>query len=353
MPLVPNLLERIVLLRLNRGPGLLLDLVGAAGTRAVATALDAGVFEALNGDPQSVEELAADRGLDADALAALLDFLETLGYVEQRGERYALTALSRRWLTDAEGSDFGPYLAMWNDLIFPFWDAELGRTLEDGEPSRTIYEWFDEQPARWQTAQEGFRAVGEFAAGKLVDAVSVPDDAERLLDVGGGHGSYSVAFCEAHPGLTATVLDVPDVEAVVAETVADAGMADRVTFRGGDYTEPSDLGAEFDVALLCNVIHAHDAAETRALFEGARGALVDGGRIVVLDQFAGAARTRTMKAALQFIRLNYVTTLGGTVHDLDDVRKWLTAAGFVDVESKSAGPGTTALVATAAGTGSR
>jgi hypothetical protein len=68
--------------------------------------------------------------------------------------------------------------------------------------------------------------------------------------------------------------------------------------------------------------------------------------VIVLDQFAGTARTRAMKAAVQFIRLNYVTTLGGTVHALPDVRKWLTDAGFENVQTKSAGPGTSAVVGT-------
>ena len=52
---------------------------------------------------------------------------------------------------------------------------------------------------------------------------------QRLLDVGGGPGTYSVALVPQTPGLTSTVLDRPGVLEVTREIVEPAGFADRVT----------------------------------------------------------------------------------------------------------------------------
>jgi len=38
--------------------------------------------------------------------------------------------------------------------------------------------------------------------------------ASRVLDVGGGTGSWSIALAEADPALTATVFELPEVAAV-------------------------------------------------------------------------------------------------------------------------------------------
>src|SRR4030065_541700 len=44
MPIVPNLIERLILFRLNLGPGLVLDLFGGFAFRAAAVAARPGVF---------------------------------------------------------------------------------------------------------------------------------------------------------------------------------------------------------------------------------------------------------------------------------------------------------------------
>ena len=43
----------------------------------------------------------------------------------------------------------------------------------------------------------------------------------RLLDVGGGPGTYSIALVQQTPGLTSTVLDLPGVLEITREIVAD------------------------------------------------------------------------------------------------------------------------------------
>lgn len=102
----------------------------------------------------------------------------------------------------------------------------------------------------------------------VADAVSVPDDPARLLDIGGGHGLYSIELCRRHSNLAATIFDLPGaVEAMSGEIPAE--VAERIRTRAGDYHE-DDLGDEYDLALLFNVVHAHRPAENIALFERSR-----------------------------------------------------------------------------------
>jgi len=52
--------------------------------------------------------------------------------------------------------------------------------------------------------------------------------APSLLDVAGGHGWYSAELCRRHPGLRATVLDLPGSAAIGREIIATAGLSDWV-----------------------------------------------------------------------------------------------------------------------------
>lgn len=343
MPIVPNALERLVLLRLNRGPGPVLDLLGAASYRAVVVGIELGVFETLGHRSRPVEAVATELDVDPDALEVLLSFLARSGYVERVGRGYRTTRMTRAWLLEDGVSD---WLAFWSELVFPFWDEFLEGTLRRGAPPTTIYEWFDESPDRWRIAQRGFRGAARPIAGTVPGIVSVPDGARRLLDVGGGHGLYSVEFCRRHPDLRATVLDVPEARDAAAETVEAAGMEDRISFRPGDYLR-DELGSGYDVALLCNVLHAHDPREARRLLRRTAGVLEPGGRLVVLDQFEGTASNGLGATTLAFVALTYLVTLGASLPRRDTVLEWLSAIGLEDVEWRAPRrlPGVGVLVA--------
>lgn len=347
MPVSPNLLERLVLLRLNRGPGPVLDLVGGGAARAVGVALELDLFAAVEAGRETPAAIADAVDADERGVAVLLDFLEPLGYVRESDGRYELAAMTEAWLRPDGKTDVGAWLRLWDELIFPFWDEHLATAVREGAPPMTVYEWFDEDPERWHLAHEGFRASARLLLDAVVDDVDLVA-ADRLLDVGGGHGLYAVGLCEANPDLRATVFDAEPAREVCAETVAESGVGGRVDFQAGDYLA-DDLGAGYDAALLFNVLHAHPSGEARDLLARVRDALAPGGRLYVLDQFAGSGRTSLARTALGFIGLNYLVTLGVGAHEESEVRAWLADAGFA-VERREryrTAPGVSLLVASA------
>ena len=347
MPLAPNALERLVLLRLNRGPGPLLDLVGGAGERAVGLALDLGVFEALADKPATLAALADWVDCDPDGLEPLLGFLVALGYLSRDGDRYANTAMTRAWLLD-DPESIAPWLRFWEEVVFPFWDENLEPAVRTGAPAQTLYEWLDDHPDQWRATHEGFRAAASVLAPAVVEKLDLPDDA-RVLDVGGGHGLYAAELAAENPGATVTVFDTEPAEEIAIETAEQAGVGYRVSFEAGDYTTDAlDATSEgYDAALLFNVVHAHDGPEIIALLERVHEALRPGGRLYVLEQFEGTARTALGRATVGFIGLTYLVTLGQRAHPVDDVEAWLDEAGFGvrDRESFLTAPGLSLLVA--------
>ncbi|MFD1514716.1 acetylserotonin O-methyltransferase [Halomarina rubra] len=345
MPVVPNTLERLAMLRLNRAPGPVLDMVAAGAFRAATTAYEHGVFAELRDGPRTAFDLAQTLDAHEDGLRPLLDFLVTTGYLDRDGIYYENSTMTTRWLTDAPAStDVGPWLAMWETVVFPFWTTALDDVLATGEPDRTLYETLTEDPEAASAVQRGFVATAELALDGVLDAVAVPEGATRLLDVGGGHGRYAAAFVATTPTLTATVFDRPEAAAVAREVAAANAVGDRVRFEAGDYFA-DDLGSDYDLALVFNVLHAHDPEENRRLLARVHDALGSGGRIAVLDQFASEARTPAWEAALAFLNLNYHITIGAGIPDEATVPEWLTDAGFRAVRRESVGPGIAVFVA--------
>jgi hypothetical protein len=338
VPVNPNFLERLVLLRLNRGPAPMLDLFGAASFESVTLALDLDLFETLARAPAPLDAAALADRVDAhpDGIGMLCNFLAAEGYLARTGDGYELTPMTETWLLAESDTDMGPWLTFWNELVFPFWERELETAVRTGEPSQSIYEWFDEEPGRWEIAQAGFRATASLLLDDVVDAVTVPDGTDRLLDVGGGHGLYATALCRRHPDLSATVFDVPAAIEAIRDDIPEE-VATRVNTQPGDY-RTDELGDGYGVALLFNIVHAHDPAENIALFKRVADALDPGGRIAVLDQWEGSGRTPVGRAGLRFVALTYLTTLGANIYSYEDVSAWLREAGFSNVRRQSVGP---------------
>ena len=84
---------------------------------------------------------------------------------------------------------------------------------------------------------------------------------QRLLDIGGASGTWTIAFLRAVPEATAVLFDLPQVMPLARERLTRAGLADRVSLVAGDfYTDDLPGGADF--AWLSAIAHQNSRART-------------------------------------------------------------------------------------------
>ncbi len=162
-----------------------------------------------------------------------------------------------------------------------------------------------------------------------VAKVKLPATARRLLDVGGGHGLYSIKFCRRYPQLSATVFDWPQALEVAREVIAAEEMGDRVSVQEGDFWV-DNLGNGYNVALLFNIVHAYLPDKNTELLRKVANALHPGGLIVILDQLTGKALGPTAKAMSRLQGLNLFNAAGGQGYAFEEIAGWLTNAGFIN-----------------------
>ena len=78
MPVTPNFIERLILLKLNQGPGPFLDLLGGMAFKAVSVALKLNIFESLNSGALTVAEIAHRMKSSERGIQLLLNALEAI-----------------------------------------------------------------------------------------------------------------------------------------------------------------------------------------------------------------------------------------------------------------------------------
>jgi 2-hydroxy-4-(methylsulfanyl)butanoate S-methyltransferase len=273
---------------------------GFIGSKALFAALEVGLFTALADGPATVDELAAAVAVAPPRLTTLLRTLAALGLVVEDGGRFGNSPAAHRHLVRGARGDLGEYYRL-----------QIGRQiypalvhLDAGIAGKgAAFDGFGELMASTDDAATftvAQHAGSLEAARALADRLPLPG-AQRLVDVGGGSGAFSIAFCERNPGLQVTLLDFPGVLDVARTYVDAAGLGARITPVPGDAAR-DPLPGDQDVVLMSYLVSALGADDVDGVLAAAHASLRPGGLLVVHDFLLDDGRPGPTTAALWFLQ---------------------------------------------------
>jgi len=290
-------------------------------SRAVLTALELDVFTAVAGGA-SPEQVADKLHADSRATEMLLNALVSLKLLDKRDGTFFNTLASARFFSEgSRHSARGGLIHIAH--IWHRWSTltECVRAGTSVETSSREDNWVKAFIAAMdRNAKE--------RAGAVVKAIGA-SGIERMLDLGGGSGAYSIAFAQAMPGLKSEILDRVDVVPLAQENIRNAGLADRISARVGDMLR-DPLGENYELILAFAICHMFSPEENRELFQRAYNALAPKGRVVVQDFILEASKTAPRAAALFSLNM-LVGTRAGSSYSEPEYASWLREAGFSDV----------------------
>jgi SAM-dependent methyltransferase len=297
--------------------------------RALSTAVMLGVFDALHESPETAAGLAERLSLDPLGAETLLTTLLTLGYVEAEEDgRLRNTAVSERQLVSSSPESIATFVGAQADLHWQTLGL-LPEAVRDGK-AYAMHEERRDETDRWRAYIRGLYEISR--PEHEANAAMVPiENPRRLVDVAGGHGAFSMAMCRRHPGLQATVLDLPPSAAVGREIVEEEGFSDRVSFREGDVFE-AGLGEDVDVVSVFNLIHHLPEERDRELCRMARAALRPGGCLVIGDSARPEPGEQVSEHGAISSLLFYAWSHSRNFRP-SEIRAWMREAGFGEVET--------------------
>lgn len=316
-------------------PALLMQIALAHRSSAVLfAAADLDLFTALAGGARTAAEVARSCGAKPEPVRLLLEACVAEGLLAREGDGFANTPVVDAFLVRGRPAYSANGFKYAEDL-YPAWGrlADLMRSGRPPMPPDTILGDDKEKTRAFVYAMhERARGIGSVLP-HLVDVKG----RRRLLDVGGGPGTYSVALIHDTPGLTATVLDVPGVLEVTRELIEASGYGDRVTLMPGDYLT-SPFGTGYDLALLSGMMHRETPESCRRLLRKAFDALDPGGLVIVSDVFFDDDSKRTPAFTVYFALNMMLTSADGSAHAKTEMAAWMQEVGFVDLQVRNLPP---------------
>ncbi|MDQ7993073.1 MAG: methyltransferase [Propionicimonas sp.] len=261
-------------------------MTGYQPAAVVASGVRLGVFDALRSDPATPAELAARLGLAGAPVAALLPALERLGLAGPGPDgRFGLTEAGG-WLT----GDDGLALVSLKEAFFATVWSGLDTTLRTGAP--VLRGWRERLASDPDQCLLFLRALRVLARLTGPDLTGLPalGAGRRVLDVGGGLGSYAVPLAAA--GADVTIAELSPVAAWARHELADpAGLLGTVTVIEDDVLMEGRVGEDFDAVLVSHVLHDLADSDAVRLLAGARSRVAPGTDLVVFELAGDAPGT--------------------------------------------------------------
>lgn len=313
---------------------------GFMASKALFAALNVDLFTRLSGRQLDVEQLAAETGIAPNRLESLLTSCVSLGLLTKFGTLYGNAPASERYLVKGDPAYFGDYYRYQIDRqVYPYMER-LDAALK-GEEVRGLYneQFADAAAAEAFTVGQHSGSLGP--AHMLARAVEL-GERRTLLDVGGGSGAFTIAFCRRNPEISATILDFAAVIELARRFTAEAGLEGRVAFVAGSALEAEWPGGQ-DVVLMSYLLSAVGEAEIDALVDRAWDSLAPGGLLILHDFMVNQQKTGPTLAALWCLPmlLGNPRAVALTPELLIGLLK---ARGFVELSAREMLPDITSLI---------
>lgn len=304
---------------------------GFMATKHMFVACELGLFTALAEGPRTLDEIAGALGIPRRTARISADACVSLGLVRREGDRYVNAPDAQAFLTGRGPMDLRPWARFWDRISYGAWQGLEG-ALRGRAPGSVHQEMSPEEAEIFSKGVEGFTRG---AANALADGYDLARH-RKVLDVGGGTGSFLRYILAKHPRLQATLFELPKTAAVARKALAAAGGASIEVVEGDALASPLPEG--HDLVIMANLVHYFGPENNKTLLRNVRRAIAPRGRVAIVDFWTDATHTQPAMAALMAGEFAVHQT-EGDVYSVDEGKAWLEETGWKLVEARPlAGP---------------
>lgn len=303
-------------------------------------ASELGIFEMLSERPATIDELAARLKIPRRTTRIVADAVTALGLLERHGDEYRNSELAQTYLSGRGSVDMRYFIRFWNRLSYRRW-LGLEDSIRNGRGVAGEFNFTTEEQKIFSEGVEAFSA----AHAKALAATYDFSRHRRLLDLGGGTGSFLRAIMSRYPELECTLFELPGAAVVARQRLAADPNAPQFKVSQGNFLKDA-LPKGYDAILLAHVVHVLVPEQNLQLLRQARQAVSAGARLLAVDFWMDATHTQPVMGALmagEFL----VVGGNGDVYSVDEERKWLEQSGWRYLDHQPLAGPVTLLVAEA------
>ncbi|KAL0964097.1 hypothetical protein UPYG_G00318520 [Umbra pygmaea] len=284
---------------------------GFKASKALFTASKLCVFDVLRGSKTghlAVEDVARQIKASLKGTERLLEACVSLGLLQRTGKEYANTELSRRFLLSDALYSLQGYIQHCDQMVWPLF-SHLESNVKEGNNQREKafrkntdcilqdgYYSRCEEKLRFMNAMHSIAKI----SGRDVATAFDLSQYKTACDLGGCTGAMAYELAKAHPGLSVTVFDLPEV-IEMSSHFRPQEADDRVLFVGGNFFE--DELPKADIYILARILHDCSDEKIHILLNKISKSCNPGCAVLVSEIFLDEDRTGPSRGLLQALSM--------------------------------------------------
>lgn len=288
-------------------------------SRIILTANKCRLFDNLEGTGRTSASLSRKLKTDKRATELLLNSLVAIGLLRKHKNSYRNRPVASRYLIRGKPGYQGDIL-MHYSILWDNWSG-LDDVLKTGKPHRKSHDH--------KSFILGMHNLASLKAGKVLGSIDWRN-VKNVLDLGGGPGTYSMAF--AQKNMNVTLMDFPDTLKIARKLIRDSGMQEKIRLLPGDFMK-DDIGNGYEMVFISHIFHAYSPEECSALLRKSFKSLHSGGKVVIQEFYLDETRTSPPVGAVFAINM-LVNTPAGRTYTPREMSAWIKKAGFANITKK-------------------
>ncbi len=286
------------------------------------TAMELDIFTVIDTSEMTSKEISEALNVPHRSADRLLNAVCALGCLARKNGRFSNIPSLLPFLIRTSENFFGGYRHLYG--LYHRWGTLPDAVRNDGR----VFDRAKAEEGSTESFIEAMHSRAKHSAPALVAKIDT-EGVERILDVGGGSGVFSMAFVRKDGRISAVVFDLPEVVELAGKYVEREGLSDRISTLAGNY-HTDDFGSGYDLVFLSAIVHINSPEENRDLLRKTCDSLKPGGRIVIQDFIMEEDRIHPPGGAVFALNM-LVNTEGGDTYTEGEIGGWLEAAGCVDI----------------------
>jgi len=281
----------------------------------------------LTGGPKSIPDLAEICLVAPDPLYQIMRSLAAEGiYREESFEVFANTSLSSQLDRDKPGPIWNYAIVVGELYVSAF--ANLFHSVKTGKSAfadlhgQSFWDYLSQHSELGAIFDDLMTRLYDGDVDYLLGLFDVPS-LGRLLDVGGGRGSFVRALMARHPEVTCGLFDLPAVSERNNDEFAQDGLSARCEILSGSFLDGIPSG--FDAYLIKSVLHNWGDEEALRILRNCRSAGGNNTRLVIVDFIVPPGNEPSFAKGLD---LTMLALFGGKERSLTQFERLLGDAGY-------------------------
>lgn len=311
----------------NWHPGTLLETSGyywKTCTLHAAVKLD--IFTTIGSKQMTAEQVTQKTGADLDGMTMLLNALSAMQLLAKQQDIYTNSKPALTFLSKSSDRYIG-FMIMHHFHLMESWH-KMDQGILTGKPTRGRSSFSNEE--RRESFLMGMFNIGMATAPKVAEQIDL-SGCKKLLDFGGGPGTFAIHFCLANPDLAAVVFDLETTRPFAEKTIQRFKLSDRIRFLDGDFTKDTTaLGQDFDSAWLSHILHGEGPKQAREIIRKAVACLKPGGRIFIHEFILDDTKDGPLHPALFSLNM-FLGTPEGRSYSQKELSDMFTECGVTDI----------------------